>query len=77
MSTQPREGVNEMVATEKLVKAGAAGRVGSLAEDDAERVLGALRGLRFGTVTVIVHDGAIVQVERTEKLRLPRRTDPG
>ncbi|MEI8356934.1 MAG: YezD family protein [Deltaproteobacteria bacterium] len=77
MSTQHREGVNEMVATEKLVKAGAAGRVGSLAEDDAERVLGALRGLRFGTVTVIVHDGAIVQVERTEKLRLPRRTDPG
>ena len=35
------------------------------------------QGLRFGTVTVIVHDGAIVQVERTEKLRLPRRTDPG
>ena len=77
MSTQHREGVNEMVATEKLVKAGAAGRVGSLAEDDAERVLGALRGLRFGTVTVLVHDGAIVQVERTEKLGVQLITDPG
>jgi hypothetical protein len=31
----------------------------------------ALRGLRYGTVTITVHDGAIVQVERTEKKRLP------
>jgi hypothetical protein len=30
----------------------------------------ALRGLRFGTVTVVVHDGQIVQIERTEKTRL-------
>jgi hypothetical protein len=29
----------------------------------------ALRGLRFGEVTIIVHDGQIVQVERTEKRR--------
>jgi hypothetical protein len=29
----------------------------------------ALRGLRFGEVTVIVHDGQIVQVERIEKKR--------
>ena len=33
----------------------------------------ALRGLRFGTVSVIVQDGVVVQVERTEKLRLLRR----
>ena len=40
MSTQHREGVNEMVATEKLVKAGAAGRVGSLVDlFDRERAL--------------------------------------
>jgi hypothetical protein len=31
----------------------------------------ALRDLRFGTVTVTVHDGAVVQVERTEKKRVP------
>ena len=30
----------------------------------------ALRGLRFGTVTVVVHDGQVVQIERTEKTRL-------
>ncbi len=32
----------------------------------------ALRGLRFGTVTLTVQDGVVVQVERTEKIRLPR-----
>jgi hypothetical protein len=31
----------------------------------------ALRGLRFGSVTITVHDGAVVQVERIEKKRLP------
>jgi hypothetical protein len=34
----------------------------------------ALRGLRYGTVTVVVQDGVIVQVERTERKRL---TSPG
>lgn len=38
-----------------------------------ERIQDALRGLRFGEVTVIVQDGVVVQVERTEKLRLARR----
>jgi hypothetical protein len=36
------------------------------------RVRDALSGLRYGEVTVIVQDGVIVQVERTEKLRLQR-----
>lgn len=34
------------------------------------RVRDALAGLRYGEVTVVVHDGIVVQVERTEKLRL-------
>jgi len=36
------------------------------------RVRDALTGLRYGEVTVVVHDGLVVQVERTEKLRLSR-----
>jgi hypothetical protein len=32
----------------------------------------ALRGLRFGTVTIIVQDGVIVQIDRTEKRRIRR-----
>jgi hypothetical protein len=38
-----------------------------------ERVLAALQGLRYGTVTAVVQDGVVVQVERTEKVRLDRR----
>jgi hypothetical protein len=34
------------------------------------RLREALRGLRYGEVTVIVQDGIVVQIERTEKLRL-------
>ena len=36
------------------------------------RVREALKGLQFGTVTVIVQDGVVVQVDRTEKIRLSR-----
>ena len=36
-----------------------------------ERLSSALRGLRFGVVTAVVHDGVVVSIERTEKLRLP------
>jgi hypothetical protein len=32
----------------------------------------ALRGLRFGQVTVIVQDGVVVQVERLERKRFQR-----
>ena len=38
----------------------------------------ALRGLRFGNVNVIIHDGVIVQIDRTERRRLSgneRKTD--
>ena len=32
----------------------------------------ALRGLQYGTVTITVRDGVIVQVERTERRRFQR-----
>jgi hypothetical protein len=32
----------------------------------------ALRGLRFGSVEIVVHDGCVVQVERREKVRIER-----
>jgi hypothetical protein len=40
--------------------------------DALERIGAALRGLKYGTVTVVVQDGVVVQVERTEKVRLER-----
>ena len=44
------------------------------AQDGLDRIQAALRGLRFGSVTAVVQDGVIVQVDRTEKVRLERQT---
>ncbi|HEV3021440.1 MAG TPA: YezD family protein [Pirellulales bacterium] len=35
----------------------------------------ALRGLEYGEVSVIVQDGLVIQIERTERKRLRRRTN--
>jgi hypothetical protein len=35
-----------------------------------QQIRDALAGLKFGVVTVIVQDGVVVQLERTEKHRL-------
>ena len=37
-----------------------------------EHIRQALRGLRYGEVSVTVQDGVVVQVERTERKRLRR-----
>ena len=37
------------------------------------KVRDALNGLRYGEVTVVVQDGVVVQVERTEKVRIARK----
>ena len=31
---------------------------------------GVLQGLRFGSVTIVVQDGVVVQIDRTEKRRI-------
>ncbi len=36
----------------------------------AGAVLQAIRGVRYGSVEVRIHDGQVVQIERREKLRL-------
>jgi len=50
---------------------------GTTAADTNDRALAkvrdALSGLRYGEVTVVVQDGVVVQVERTEKVRITRR----
>ncbi|MGA9522583.1 MAG: YezD family protein [Myxococcaceae bacterium] len=46
-------------------------------DDVLARIREALRRLTYGTLTVTVHEGRVVQVDRTEKIRLeplrPRR----
>ncbi|HYT59450.1 MAG TPA: YezD family protein [Haliangiales bacterium] len=34
-----------------------------------------ISSLRFGVVQIVVHDSRVVQIERTEKLRLDRTDD--
>lgn len=34
----------------------------------------ALRDLQFGEVHITIHEGQVVQVHRTEKIRIPKRT---
>ena len=41
-------------------------------ENDLLRLL---RGLRYGQVVVQVHDGRVVQIERTERFRTDQRID--
>jgi hypothetical protein len=35
----------------------------------SKRIIQSLNGLEYGTVQIIVHDGKIVQIERTERSR--------
>jgi hypothetical protein len=37
-----------------------------------QAILLALKGIRFGSVEIIVHDSKIVQIERNEKMRIDR-----
>jgi len=37
-----------------------------------EQIRDALRGLKFGAISIIVQDGVVVQIERTEKRRIRR-----
>jgi hypothetical protein len=38
-----------------------------------EEVRASLKNLRYGSVTIIVQDGVIIQIDRTEKRRLQSR----
>jgi len=38
--------------------------------DIVQQIRSALAGLRFGSVSIVVQDGVVLQIERTEKLRL-------
>jgi hypothetical protein len=49
------------------------------AESWARAVVEAVRGLRFGSVEIVVHEGRVVQVETREKVRFDEagRRRPG
>lgn len=40
-----------------------------------EAIVRSLIGMRFGQVTVIVHDGRVIQIDRTERQRFAGEQD--
>ena len=36
------------------------------------QIIQAVRGIRFGSVEIVIQDGRVVQIERKEKIRLMR-----
>ena len=39
-------------------------------DDALNQIRDSLRGLRYGSVNIIVQDGVVIQIDRTEKRRL-------
>ena len=48
-------------------------RTDASSDSELQQIRQALAGLRFGSVTIVVQDGVVVQIDRTEKKRLQRR----
>jgi hypothetical protein len=75
MRTQRFNGVRAMSDVTKTrnelphVAVNSAGPDGA-SDASLDAIRDALRGLRYGTVSIVVQDGVIVQIERTEKRRL-------
>ena len=44
-------------------------------DEELREITTSLRGLRFGSVNIIVQDGVIIQIERAEKRRLRTRRE--
>ena len=41
-----------------------------LSQTMAQRVASALRGLQYGSVHLVIHEGQVVRIERIERIRL-------
>ncbi|MEK3917028.1 YezD family protein [Paenibacillus sp. FSL H7-0331] len=42
-----------------------------------QRILNSVNGLEYGTVQIVIHDGRIVQIERTERKRFEAEAGAG
>jgi hypothetical protein len=51
-------------------KPGINGNFESISEDDLKKLLELLGTVRFGSVTLIIQDGKVIQIEKNEKVRL-------
>jgi len=62
-----------------LSAAGASGALSAAAgrqlptDEEICEIAASLRGMRYGSVSIVVQDGVIIQIDRTEKRRLRNR----
>ncbi len=45
-------------------------QLNTLTEQDVKKIIELIEATRYGSITVIVQDGKIVQIEKNEKIRL-------
>jgi len=43
-------------------------------QDIADKILLAIKDLRFGSVEIVIHDSKVVQIERKEKIRIDQNS---
>ena len=60
------------VKTRERVRPADGDRFAAAGDPALRRIAAAIEGIRYGSVLVIVQDGVVVQIERTEKTRLTR-----
>jgi hypothetical protein len=65
MATQPLPNLETSVASRRALEL----------DEALGHVRDALRGLEYGEISVIVQDGVVIQIERTERKRIRRRTN--
>lgn len=41
-----------------------------LTDDQIQRIRQAVESIRYGTVTLVIQDGRLIQIDRSEKIRL-------
>ncbi len=44
-------------------------------DEELREIVASLRGMRYGSVSIVVQDGVIIQIDRTEKKRLRNRRE--
>jgi hypothetical protein len=73
MTILDRQCVDCLMAVKELLNMSTQQRVIQSQEqnqDIADKILLAIKDLRFGSVEVVIHDSKVVQIERKEKIRI-------
>lgn len=57
-------------AKEDIMSTAEITRIDSWSRELEARIRAALRDIRFGTITLVIQDGRVIQIDKNEKIRL-------